>query len=68
MYNLFYCVKMIILEHICFEFVEGLVTKGAAMMATNSFLNTHSAIDMPTSSDVAVLNLVEANSALKLVL
>ena len=36
-------------------------------MATDGLFDTDSAIDMATSGDVAVFNLVKTNSALKLV-
>lgn len=57
---------MIIFEYVIFEIFKLLVTKWAAMMPINCFLNTRLAIHMATSCYVTIINWIETYCTLKL--
>jgi hypothetical protein len=59
---------MIIFEYILFEIFELLVAKGTPMVSCNRLLNADFAIDMPAACDVAIVDGIEADCALKLML
>ncbi len=66
LYNFLYGIEMIILEHIIFEIIELLITEGTSMMPINRLFNTWSAIYMPASRYVTVIDGIEANRTLEL--
>jgi maltodextrin utilization protein YvdJ len=59
---------MIILKNIIFELFELMITKRTTMMSINNFFDAALTIDMSASSNVAIVDLIETYSALKLIL
>ncbi len=64
--DFFESIKMIILEGILFKSLKLSGAKWAPMMPINSLLDAVFAVNMPTPSDVAICDPIEANGALKL--
>lgn len=56
---------MVILEDVSFELFELLGAEGTAVMPVDSLLDAMFAVHMSTTSDVAVVDWVEADGALK---
>lgn len=65
-YNFAQCVKVEVFEHVVLGQVN--ITKGTAMVTINRLVDAFTAVDMPTASNEAVINLVEAYIAEKLLL
>lgn len=59
---------MIIFEYILFEIFQFLVAKGTPVVSCNRLLDADFAIDMPAACDVAIVDGIEADRALKLML
>lgn len=57
---------MVVFKDIVLEVLKFLIAKGTSVVSVYRFLDTGSAIYMSTSSDVTVIDRVEANSALEL--